>query len=279
LKEVATSTVMKNSLQRWLFENHWRVKRFLPDRYFRFRFPGGRIYLNLKRHRGMLSRAFGMYEPAKMEAVLKLLRPGSIFLDVGANIGDFSLLAASVTGSAGKVLAFEPEATNCYWIKRNIELNGYKNIEVFQLALSDRDGEASLYLGDRCDYHSLLKGQPERQAGIIAVKIRTLDSFLEELGQDRVDMIKVDVEGAELEVLRGARETLRRNPDIVLLLELHPLMGVNPAEVCDFLRDMGLSLFQMSSQFNAPARVHEKLSEVLVCRHPPASRWRGEAAA
>jgi FkbM family methyltransferase len=182
---------MKNSLQRWLFENHWRVKRFLPDRYFRFRFPGGRIYLNLKRHRGMLSRAFGMYEPAKMEAVLKLLRPGSIFLDVGANIGDFSLLASSVTGSAGKVLAFEPEATKCYWIKRNIELSGYKNIEVFQLALSDSDGEASLYLGDRCDYHSLLKGQPERQAGIIAVKIRTLDSFLEELGQDRVDMIKL----------------------------------------------------------------------------------------
>jgi hypothetical protein len=125
----------------------------------------------------------------------------------------------------------------------------------------------------------LLQDQPEREAGVIAVKTRTLDSFLEELGQDRVDMIKVDVEGAELEVIRGARETLRKNPDVVLLLELHPLMGVNPAEVCDFLRDLGLSLFQMSSQFNTPARVHEKLSEVLVCRHPPASRWRGEAAA
>src|ERR1700680_712138 len=85
-------------------------------------------------------------------------------------------------------------------------------------------------------------------------------------------MIKVDVEGAELEVIRGARETLWKNPDVVLLLELHPLMGVNPVEVCDFLRDLGLSLFQMSSQFNTPARVHEKLSDVLVCRHPPASR-------
>src|SRR5260370_8661618 len=50
-KGVATSTVMKNSLQRWLFENHWKVRRFLPDRYFRFRFPRGRMYLNLKRHR------------------------------------------------------------------------------------------------------------------------------------------------------------------------------------------------------------------------------------
>ena len=248
------------------------MKRFLPDRDFRFRFPGGRIYLNLKMHRGMLSRALGMYEPAKMEAVLKLLRPGSTFIDVGANIGDFSLLAASVTGSAGRVLAFEPEATNCCLIKRNIELNGYKNIEVFQLALSDSNGEASLYLGDRCDYHSLLKDQPERKAGVIAVKTRTLDSFLEEFGQDRVDMIKVDVEGAELKVLRGAREMLRRNPNVVILLELHPRMGVNPAEVCDFLRQLGLSLFQMSSQFNTPARVHENLSEVLVCRHPPASR-------
>jgi FkbM family methyltransferase len=270
---------MKNSLQRWLFENHWRIKRFLPDRYFQFRFPGGRIYLNLKMHRGMLSRALGMYEPAKMEAVLKLLKPGSTFIDIGANIGDFSLLAASVTGSAGRVLAFEPEATNCCLIKRNIELNEYKNIEVFQLALSDSNGEASLYLGDRCDYHSLLKDQPERKAGVIAVKTRTLDSFLEEFGQDRVDMIKVDVEGAELKVLRGAREMLRRNPNVVILLELHPRMGVNPAEVCDFLRQLGLSLFQMSSQFNTPARVNENLSEVLVCRHPPASRWHGEAVA
>jgi FkbM family methyltransferase len=270
---------MKNSLQRWLFENHWRIRRFLPDRYFQFRFPGGKIYLNLKMHRGMLSRALGMYEPAKMEAVLKLLKPGSTFIDIGANIGDFSLLAASVAGSAGRVLAFEPESTNCGLMKRNIELNGYKNIEVFQLALSDSNGEASLYLGDRCDYHSLLRDQPERKAGVIAVKTRTLDSFLEEFGQNRVDMIKVDVEGAELEVLRGAREVLRRNPDVVLLLELHPPLGVNPAEVCDFLSHLGLSLFQLSSQFNTPARVHENMSEVLACRHPPASRWHAEAAA
>jgi len=228
------------------------------------------MYLNLKAHRGMLSRVLGMYEPAKTDVVLKLLKPGSTFIDVGANIGDFSLLAASVIGNEGKVLAFEPEAANCQWVKRNIELNGHKNVEVFQLALSDSDGEAPLYLGGRCDYHSLLKDQREREAGAITVKTRTLDSLLEERGQFRVDMIKVDVEGAELEVLKGARETLRRNPHVVLLLELHPLMGVSPAEACDFLRHLGFSLFQMDSQFT-PARVDENLSEVLACRHPPAS--------
>jgi FkbM family methyltransferase len=231
----------KRVVQTWLINNHSRLKRMLPDRYFVFRYPGGRIYWNPGNSPGMLARVLGIYEADKMATVLKLLTSGSTFVDVGANVGDYSLLAARIVGHAGKVLCFEPEPRNRYWLQRAIDLNGYGNIEVYAVALSDRNGQVPLYLGEIAGYHSLIPGLPERQAGTISVTTRTLDSLLEELGRDRIDMMKIDVEGAELQVLRGARATLEKNPDIILLLELHPGLGVNPAEVCNFLRQLGFS--------------------------------------
>jgi tRNA G37 N-methylase Trm5 len=140
-----TARFGKHTIAQWLLNHYPRLKSFMPDRYFAFRYPGGRIYWNPKNSRGMLARVLGMYENQKMDAVVKLLRPGSTFIDVGANVGDFSLLAASVVGDGGKVLCFEPEPRNCYWLKRSIGLNRYENVTVFELALSDSDGEAQLY--------------------------------------------------------------------------------------------------------------------------------------
>src|SRR5262249_17938104 len=144
-------------------------------------------------------------------------------------------LAASLVGEAGRVLSFEPEPRNRYWLERSIDLNGYKNIDLFPVALSDGEGEASLYLGEIAGYHTLIPGHPERQAGTIPVRTRTLDACLQEAGRTRVDMMKIDVEGAELQVLRGARGTLENNPEMILFLEIHPDVGVDPAEVRSFL--------------------------------------------
>jgi FkbM family methyltransferase len=257
---------VKLSAQRWLIRNHWRLKRFIPDGYFAFRYPGGRIYWNPKHSPGMLARALGLYENDKMNAVFRLLKPSATFIDVGGNVGDYSLLAARIIGDTGRVICFEPEPTNCHWIERSIELNGYRNISLYALALSDANGEASLYLGTQCGFHSLLKDQPERQAGVIQVKTRTLDSVLHEIGWGTVDMMKIDVEGAELQVLRGARGTLEMNPQVILLLELHPGMGVNPGEVCDFLRGQGFCLFEVSFPFNKPLEINSHVRELIARR-------------
>jgi len=230
---------IQRRLQQWLVKNHYRLKWLLPNRYFVFRYPGGKIHWNPGDSRGMLARMLGIYEVDKMDAVRKLLKPGSTFIDVGANVGDYTLLAASLVGDSGHVVCFEPEPQNRHWLQRSIDINGYRNIDVFPVALSDSNGQASLYLGETAGYHTLIPGQSERQAGTITVTTRTLDSYLQELGRERVDMMKIDVEGAELQVLRGSRATLEKNPNMILFLEIHPGMGVDPVEVRSFLGQFG----------------------------------------
>jgi FkbM family methyltransferase len=236
---------------------HYRVIRpFLPDGYRPFRVSSGRIYLNIKESWMMMARALGEYEPEKMEAVRALVRPGMRFVDVGANKGDFSLLAASL---GAEVVCFEPEPSNCEWIRRSIALNRY-SIRVLEAAASDQNGRAQLHLGSKSGWHSLLHGLPNRACRAVEVETRTLDSIFD---NQFVDVIKIDVEGAEMRVLRGAEATLRRNSKIVLLLDLHPQFGVNVKEVVAFLRGLGFSFFRMEAPFNRPISEEETAGELL----------------
>lgn len=201
----------------------------------------------------MFMRVLGIYEKNKRKAVEFLLRPGSIFVDAGANKGDFTLLAAKMLGNSGMVIAFEPEPQNFDWLRKSIGLNGYTNITIYQAALSDKNGAAELYLGVKSGWHSLIKGQVDRDRGVITVPIRMLDDILDLPGAEgRPCMIKIDVEGAELNVLRGAAGLLSRGSDVILLIDIHPDLGVNPKHVCDFLRSFGFSLFYERPPFDDP---------------------------
>jgi FkbM family methyltransferase len=252
--------------QRGLIRNHDIASHFLPDRYAAYRFAGGRIFLNIKESPMMLMRAFGLYEPQKMEIVSKLLKSGSTFIDVGGNKGDFALLAARKAGESGKVLCIEPEPNNCLWIRRSVELNGYRNVTLFELALSDTNGEANLYLGQKSGFHTLLGDLQGQHPGVITVRTTTLDYLLSQLHLERVDMIKIDVEGAELQVLKGAQRTLCQNPSVILLMDLHPMLGVNSAEVSSFLLGLGFSIYRMKAPFNDPLQPDRSALEVLAYR-------------
>ncbi len=216
----------------------------------------------------MLARALHLYEVSKMAAVRRFLTEGQTFIDVGGNKGDFALLAALITGKTGKVLCFEPEPINCHWIRQSAKLNGYENIDLHELALSDRDGVAKLHLGRQSGSHTLLDDQPGRDAGVITIRTATLDTILETLSITKVDVMKIDVEGAELRVLEGARRTLTDNPRIVLLLDIHPFLGVAPERVCDFLTEMGFSMYSMEPPFDKTLDVYHNLQELIAYRSP-----------
>ncbi len=187
----------------------------------------------------MLARAEGRYETQKIALIQRLLKPGMSFVDVGANMGDFSLIAAKTMQDEGRVLAFEPSHDNCVWMRRSIELNGYSCIDLFELALSDVQGEATLYLGDRIGRHSLLPRPIEQQT--ITVPVDTLDGVLAATGDIQVDMVKIDVEGAELNVLQGGAKTLGREAPVILMIDIHP-GRIDAREVCSLLVDYGFSL-------------------------------------
>ncbi|MDA1051695.1 MAG: FkbM family methyltransferase [Planctomycetota bacterium] len=140
--------------------------------------------------------------------------------------------------------------------------------------MSDSDGTALLHLGEKSGWHTLLPGLPQRAQGTIEVRQRCLDTVLGELGVERVDVIKIDVEGAELQVLAGARDTLTRNERVVLLMDLHPYLGTSPVEVCRLLRDLGFSLYDMCLP-HTPALVSNQLT-VLYAERPQATAAGGQ---
>jgi FkbM family methyltransferase len=224
----------------------------VEERYRPYEFAGGLIYLDVDESPMMRARAEGRFEPEKTAALQRLLEPGMTFVDVGANKGDFSLIAARTMNDEGRVLAFEPSPDNCVWIRKSIELNGYRSIVLHELALSDVEGHVPLYLGERSGWHSLVRGEHAGES--IEVEARTLDSVLAGTGDAHVDVLKIDVEGAELQVLGGAERTLAEQPPRAVLVDLHPARGVDPAEVAAILAGHGFS-------FREPGDIDVQLSE------------------
>jgi len=227
------------------------LSRLAADRYNIYHVEGGLIYLNLHESAAMVQRAMSVYEPAKHALIRRHLRPGMTFIDVGANKGDFTLLAARLAGNTGRVISIEPEPGNHSILQRSIALNHYSNITVLQLALSERDGTAYLKIGSTSGAHTL---SPEFRGLLktVPVPTRTLDAVVAEQQLPSVDMIKIDVQGLELDVLRGAAETLRANPRIILLLDL-PKQIEKRRAIGDYLAPFGFTYFPDGNE-RAPTR-------------------------
>ncbi len=218
------------------------------DRYRIHECDGYRIWLNVSESRQMVKRAIGRYEPEKFAAIREALKPGSCFLDIGGNKGDFALFAAALVGPAGCVICFEPHPENAGWIRKSVELNGFENLTVEELALSDRAGEAELNIGGKSGQHSFETRKRDR--GSVTVRATTLDRYLTDAGIDRVDAIKIDVEGAEDLVIAGAAETLARDRP-VLFLDVHEIGEERLAALAETLRNSGYGFSELESDISA----------------------------
>lgn len=252
-------------LARRITRFHGRLRPFLPRGHRLYRVAGGRIYLDVRESPMMLARALRAYEPDKFDLIGRILSEDSNFLDVGANKGDFTLFAARLAPK-GRVLAFEPEAANCSWIRRSVAANGYRNVELFELALSDTDGEATLHLGRYSGWHSLVGPEAQSQGGERQVITRRLDTVLRDAGLRDVDVVKIDVEGAELKVLDGARETLARNRRLVVLVDIHPTRGVTPDDVFRLLQEHGYEVRDIRRPLEALTSPGEQSKEIVAAR-------------
>jgi len=149
----------------------------------------------------------GVWEKRTTDFVKENLKEGMVFLDVGAQAGYYTLLASQL---GAKVYSFEPSTTNRALLEKNIKDNDYKNIKVFDVALSDVRGKAKLYKGKTCGENSLF-GQGEFEE----IKTERYDS----LKLETPDMIKIDVEGAEMSVLKGMKKLLETKKPLIIILE------------------------------------------------------------
>jgi FkbM family methyltransferase len=164
----------------------------------------------------------GSYEFVKQRAIAASLRSGDVFFDIGANVGFYALLGSRYVGPAGKVCAFEPVPKNLAQLNRHLQLNSCANVTVFDVAVSDRQGLAQ--------FDSSLGPSEGHLApnGGLSVRIVTLDVLVETGDVPFPDVVKLDVEGAEAQVLRGAEKLLgRKRPKIFLATH-----GEGPKEDC-----------------------------------------------
>ena len=186
----------------------------------RIRGRGGTLELDVSQP---MERAifYGRYERNELAFLERWLRPGDVFVDVGANIGLFTIAAASRVGATGAVHAIEPSPNSVDRLRKHLVMNGIRNATVHEAALLDASGEASLSLGFESGHASLLH-QP---SGADRLAIRTLAApeFFHALGV-APRLVKVDVEGSEPKLLPTLTRLLERAPDCALLVELDPAL-------------------------------------------------------
>lgn len=146
----------------------------------------------------------GSYEMGKRLAFEEAILPGGVIYDIGANVGFYSLLAAELTGEKGQVYAFEPLPRNIEFLKQHVQINRFENIKIFEAAISDHEGEAFFDLGASTAMGHL------SQVGELKVKLASLDEMLATGEILPPDFMKIDVEGAEFEVIQGAQKILEK---------------------------------------------------------------------
>lgn len=164
---------------------------------------------------------YGYYEPYFSRFLMKVLGRGETFVDCGANIGQFSLIASRCVGANGKVIAIEPEENNYEQLKKNLDLNHAQNVSIIKSALGERDGSVDFFVRSaehgfsNRGVHSLHAHSDWLEPMKVTVPLRKLDGILR--SEQRVDIIKMDIEGAELGALKGAEESLERFSPLIFL--------------------------------------------------------------
>lgn len=188
----------------------------------------------------------GSYEPQETAFVQSVLRPGMSFVDVGSNWGFFTLMAAHLVGPKGKIVAMEPDPRVFRKLQANVERNSLKHVTVCEVAVADCEGTVMLAGHDlaqeNCGTSRLIEnGSPA--ALTFQVRSCSLDSLLDQARIDYVDLLKIDVEGAEDLVLAGMDSGLTRYRYRRILLELHPLQlaerGLTIHHIMNVLKNNG----------------------------------------
>jgi len=192
------------------------------------------------------------YDEFETTLIKKLITNGNTVIDIGANIGYYTLIFARLVGTQGKVFAFEPELNNFELLKKNITINGYENVTTINKAASNKIGKQELYLFEYNKAgHSLLNPEKGNDVKTTTIDTTTLDDYFKKLDFN-VDFIKMDIEGAEAKALQHMSTIITSNKNIILMTEFFPYMlkksGIEPEEYLNLLTNYGFNIFHMEKK-------------------------------
>jgi FkbM family methyltransferase len=163
------------------------------------------------------------------------IKKGDVIVDAGAHIGIFTVKAAGQIGPQGKVVAVEPNTENFSLLSVNREINNLNNVITVNAAISDYDGTASLY--SRTGHSGGFSIVEQHSQNSVRVEVSTLDDLLSKLGISRIDFLKIDAEGAELQIIKGGKKVLSESDAKVVVAAYHP--EDDPKEITHVLESFG----------------------------------------
>ena len=215
---------------------------------------------------------YGIHSKLDFEIFKEHVQEGDITIDIGANIGYFTLMLAKLVGPTGKVFAFEPDPRNISLLRKNIEINNYQNIIVIPKAVSNINQKCTLFTSQSSfGQNRIYEPKKTRNQEFIPIKSETikLDDFFknkDEMGN--IAFVKIDVEGAEKFVLEGMKNVLRSSTDIKIFSEIDLARlddaGSSYIEVVEFLNKNGFTMFLVDKKENRTIKIdRESLGEVL----------------
>ena len=224
---------------------NWTIRQLLPTQ---VEIHGATVVLNPTDPVVSGALRFGVYEKAETLFFRSTCCDGMTFLDVGANLGYYTALAARAVGPNGRVLAVEPDPDSFGYLEQTIAANAIGNVKAFPVAASDAHAMLPLYIStDNRGDNRLYASDEERPQ--VEVEARPLDALLRENKIETVDLIKIDVQGYEPKVIAGLRETIIASPNLTLLTEFWPQgmteAGGDANEFLQTLRELGLTLHEL----------------------------------
>lgn len=191
---------------------------------------------------------YGVWEKFETDLFYKIVKPGDVVVDVGANIGYYTLIAAGLVGKEGKVYAFEPEPSNYKLLTKNVGINSFRNVTAIQKAISDDNGKIRLYL-DKVNLGAPSFSEENifiERGSYVDVETISLDEFFENRKkEEKFNFIKIDAEGAEGLIVNGAKNILQEN-NPKILMEFWPYgqknIGTDPMKLLNTLMDYGYGM-------------------------------------
>lgn len=289
LKDSEHPTRTLAELIRWLqsvesLEIYEKLNKLLSDRIIEIPVAGGKALVDLgdwTTPNVILGRG---WEPQLLHLCKSCIDPGDTIFDIGAHSGIYTVLFGSLAGRNGKVYAFEPFPKNVELLKGTIALNSMeKNSFVECVALSDKPGKLSFYPfkreressnprtypGESGMLHSLIPGPGFSKDSAITVPANTLDHYTKNKNIEFVDFIKIDTEGAELKVIKGGRELLKRSKDVTMLIELHPVeLRADNSSISDVINELdslGFKIYRIGNKIQKIDRKSNVTGGHILC--------------
>ena len=219
---------------------------------------GQKLFLD-KEDSLLLSTRKNNFDRFEIECLKQLIKEGDTVVDLGANIGYYTLILAQLVGKSGHVYSFEPDPSNFEILSKNVKENKHDNVTLVQKAISDKNGKVELYVSKRnLASHRIFDAEDKRKS--IEVDVTTLDEYFQK-SKKLVKFIKMDVEGAEGAAISGASKIIQDSKNLVIMMEYFPKwikkFGDVPEEMLRSLVEKKFKLFNINQK-------NKKLDSILI---------------